>query len=129
MACLIQVNPLAGLLGATAFCAVCAYTALFHTARLLLVTWTVAAAILGILGFRFAAIDPVLAVCGVLLVAVVNILAVVVCRAIPRSIDTEVLPKISTHSRACSTAPPSTRNSPRSWPPVVGRRTDIWWQR
>jgi GGDEF domain-containing protein len=91
VACLIQVNPLAGLLGATAFCAVCAYTALFHTARLLVVTWTVAAAILGILGFRFAAIDPVLAVCGVLLVAIVNILAVVACRVIPRLIDTEVL--------------------------------------
>src|SRR4051794_18471210 len=69
VASLTQVNPLAGLLGATAFCAVCAYTALFHTARLLVVTWTVAAAILGILGFRFAAIDPVLAVCSVLLVA------------------------------------------------------------
>ena len=91
VACLIQVNPLAGVLGATAFCAVCAYTALFHTARLLVVTWTVAAATLGILGFRFAAIDPVLAVCGVLLVVVVNILAVVACRVIPRLIDTEVL--------------------------------------
>jgi hypothetical protein len=59
VACLIQVNPLAGLLGATAFCAVCAYTALFHTARLLVVSSTVAAATLGILGFRVAAIDPV----------------------------------------------------------------------
>lgn len=46
---------------------------------------------LGILGFRFAAIDPVLAVSGVLLVAVVNILAVVACRVIPRLIDTELL--------------------------------------
>lgn len=91
VACLILVNPLAGLLGATAFCAVCAYTALFHTARLLMVTWTVAAATLGILGFRLAAIDPVLGVCGVLLVAAVNILAVVACRVIPRLIDTEVL--------------------------------------
>jgi GGDEF domain-containing protein len=91
VACLIQVNLLAGLLGATAFCAVCAYTALFHTARLLVVAWTVAAAILGILGFRFAATDPVLAVAGVLLVAVVSILAVVACRVIPRLIDTEIL--------------------------------------
>ena len=90
VACLIQVNPLAGLLGATAFCAVCAYTALFHTARLLVVSWTVAAATLGILGFRFAAIEPVPAVCGVLLVAVVNILAVFACRVIRRLIDTEV---------------------------------------
>jgi GGDEF domain-containing protein len=90
VACLIQVNPLAGLLGATAFCAVCAYTAVFHTARLLVVGWTVAAVTLGILGFRFAAIDPVPAVCGVLLVAVVNILAVLACRVILRLIDTEV---------------------------------------
>ncbi len=91
VACLIQVNPLAGLLGATAFCAVCAYTALFHTARLLVVSWTVAAATLGILGFRFAAIDPVPAVCAVVLVVVVNIFAVFACRVILRLIDTEVL--------------------------------------
>jgi GGDEF domain-containing protein len=90
VACLIQVNPLAGLLIATAFCPVCAYAALFHTARLLVVSWAVAAATLGILGFRFAAIDPVLAVCGVLLVALVNVLAVYACRVILRLIDTEV---------------------------------------
>jgi GGDEF domain-containing protein len=90
VACLIQVNPLAGLLGATAFCAVCGYTALFHSARLLVVSWTVAAATLGIIGFRFAIIDPVPAVCGVLLVAVVNILAVIACRVILRLIDTDV---------------------------------------
>ena len=93
VACLIQVSPLAGLLGTTAFCAVCAYTAFFHTARLLVVSWAAAAATLGILGFRLAAVDPVLAVCGVLLVAVVNILAVFACRVILRLIDTEVLPQ------------------------------------
>jgi GGDEF domain-containing protein len=94
VASLIQVNPLyplAGLFGATAFCVVGAYTALLHTARLLVVSWTVAAATLGILGLRLAAIDPVVAVCGVLLVAVVNIFAVFACRLILRLIDTEVL--------------------------------------
>jgi GGDEF domain-containing protein len=94
VACLIQVNPLyplAGLFGATAFCVVGAYTALLHTARLLVVSWTVAAATLGILGVRLAAIDLVVAVCGVLLVAVVNIFAVFACRLILRLIDTEVL--------------------------------------
>ncbi|MBW8712239.1 MAG: diguanylate cyclase [Mycobacterium sp.] len=50
-----------------------------------------AAATLGILGLRLAAIDPVVAVCGVLLVAVVNIFAVFACRLILRLIDTEVL--------------------------------------
>jgi GGDEF domain-containing protein len=94
VASLIQVNPLyplAGLFGATAFCVVGAYTALLHTARLLVVSWTVAAATLSILGLRLAAIDPVVAVCGVLLVAVVNIFAVFACRLILRLIDTEVL--------------------------------------
>jgi GGDEF domain-containing protein len=91
VACLMQVNPLVGLLGATAFCAVCSYAALFHTVRLLVVSWTVAAATIGILGFRLAAIDPVLAVCGVLLVVVVNVLAVFASRVILRLIDTEVL--------------------------------------
>jgi GGDEF domain-containing protein len=90
VACLIQVNPLVGLLEATAFCAVCGYTALFHTGRLFVVSWTVAAATLGILGFRLAAIEPVLAVCGVFLVAVVNIFAVFACRVILRLIDTDV---------------------------------------
>jgi GGDEF domain-containing protein len=96
VASLIQVNPLyplAGLFGATAFCAVGAYTALLHTPRLLVVSWTVAAATLGILGLRLAAIDPVVAVGGVLLVAVVNIFAVFACRLILRLIDTEVSPQ------------------------------------
>jgi GGDEF domain-containing protein len=91
VASLVQVNPAFGLLVATAFCAFCAYTALFHTARLLAVCWTLAAATLGILGFRLADIDPAVAVCGVLLVAVVNIFAVFACRVSLRLIDTEVL--------------------------------------
>jgi GGDEF domain-containing protein len=91
VASLVQVNPAFGLLTATAFCAVCAYTALFHTARLLAVCWTLAAATLGILGFHLADIDPAAAVYGVLLVAVVNIFAVLACRVILRLIDTEVL--------------------------------------
>jgi diguanylate cyclase (GGDEF)-like protein len=89
--CLIQPDPVVGLLGSTAFAVVGGFIALFHSLRLLTFMWVVGATTLVVLAARVAAIDIVLAVCGVLLVAMVNVFAVFGCRTLLRLISTEVL--------------------------------------
>ena len=63
VACLIPANPFYGLFGATSFAVLAAYIVLFHTARLLLITWTVAGAVLVILAMTSAEQDAALALC------------------------------------------------------------------
>ena len=89
--CVIQANPVVGLLSATTFAMSSAYIALFHTARLLAFTWTVAAVTLGFLAVRLAAVDPALAVAGVVLVALVNIFVAFACRLGVRLLGSDVL--------------------------------------
>ena len=54
-ASVITPSPVVGLFGTTAFAVVAAYTACFHTGRLLTFTWTVAGATVIILAVRLAA--------------------------------------------------------------------------
>jgi hypothetical protein len=61
-ACLIQANPLVGLLGSTAFAVLNGITALLHSGRLLLVTTTVIGVTLAVLAMRLAENDAALAV-------------------------------------------------------------------
>jgi diguanylate cyclase (GGDEF)-like protein len=89
--CLIQPDPVVGLLGSTAFAILGGFIALFHSLRLLTFMWLVASTTLVVLAARVAAIDSVLAVCGVLLVALVNVFAVFGCRTLLRLINAEVL--------------------------------------
>ena len=91
VACVIQANPVVGLLGATSFAVLTAYIAFFHTPRLLALTWAVAAATLGILAVRLTAIDAALAVCSVGLVVLINIFVAFACRMVIRLIGTDVL--------------------------------------
>jgi diguanylate cyclase (GGDEF)-like protein len=91
VACAITPKPVAGLLGATSFAVLAAYIAFFHTTRLLVFTWTVAAATVGVLAVRLAAIDVALAVCSVVLVALVNIFFGFACRMVIRLVGTDVL--------------------------------------
>lgn len=91
VACLIEDHPVIGLLGSTAFAVLSAFTAFFHSARLLAFTWTVGVATLGVLALRLATIDAALAVCSVVLIALVNVFVAFACRMVTRLIDTEIL--------------------------------------
>ncbi|MGA5462137.1 diguanylate cyclase domain-containing protein [Mycobacterium sp. NPDC050041] len=71
VSCLIQSEPVAGLFGAATFGLVSAYTALFHTPRLLALCWTAAAVTLGVLTVRWAGHDVAFVVSSALLVALV----------------------------------------------------------
>lgn len=90
VACLIAAHPLIGILGSTAFAVLGGFVAFFHNVRLLAFTWTVGAATLVLLAVRLAAIDTALAVCTVVLVALVNVFAVFTCRMVIRLIITDV---------------------------------------
>ena len=91
VACLIEDHPVIGLLGSTAFAVLSAFTAFFHSARLLAFTWTVGVITLGVLALRLATIDAALAVCSVVLIALVNVFVAFPCRMVTRLIDTEIL--------------------------------------
>ena len=90
LACLIQADPLVGLLGCTTFLVQTVYIGFFHSARLLAFTWTVAAATLILLAVRVAPVNTTLAVCAVVLVALVNAFAAVACVMVIRLIDMQI---------------------------------------
>ncbi len=73
--CLVQTQPVAGLLGCSAFAGLAGYTAFFHSARLLTFNAVVACATTVTLALRVAlAGDPILAACAALGVWVTFIL-------------------------------------------------------
>jgi diguanylate cyclase (GGDEF)-like protein len=80
----------AGLLGATTFAVLAAYVACFHSLRLLVLTWTVAAVPLAILAVRLAHLDTALAIASVFLVVLVNVFAAFVCRVGVRLVGGDV---------------------------------------
>lgn len=84
VACLIQANPLLGLLGCTAFAVLNGITALLHSGRLLLVTSTVSAVTVGVLAVRLAATDVVVAVGAVVIVVVANVFIAVTVQVVMR---------------------------------------------
>ncbi len=89
-ACLISPRLLIGLLGSTGFVVLSGLTALFHGRRLLVAVWTVAVATLCVLAVRLAATgSTVVAVWGVILVAVVMLFATFVSLALLGLIDPE----------------------------------------
>lgn len=89
VATLIQGDPVVGLLGSTAFAIVGGFVALFHSMRLLMFMWLVGGATIVVLAVRIAETNPALAVCGALLVALVNAFVVFACRTLLRSINSE----------------------------------------
>jgi diguanylate cyclase (GGDEF)-like protein len=90
VACLLPSNPVVGLLGTTAFAVVAAYVACFHSLRLLVFTWTVAAVTLAILTVRLMPLDDALAISSVALVVLVNVFAALACRVGVRLIGGDV---------------------------------------
>lgn len=88
-ASLVQTDPLVGLLGSTAFAVLGGFISLFHSMRLLMLMWAVAATTILVLGARLAATDVVLAMCAVLLIVGVNVFGVFACRTLLRSINND----------------------------------------
>jgi GGDEF domain-containing protein len=91
IATLLQGDPVVGLLGSTAFTIVGGFIALFHSMRLLMFMWLVGGATILVLAVRIAETYPALAVCGALLVALVNAFVVFACRTLLRSINSELM--------------------------------------
>ncbi|MCW2688208.1 MAG: diguanylate cyclase [Mycobacterium sp.] len=90
--CLIVANPLAGLLGATAFATLGGYIAFFHTARYMAFNMSVAAVTTIILSARQAiGGDVVWAVCAIAFVAVVNISVPFACQTLVHLLCKDVL--------------------------------------
>lgn len=90
VACLIQTQPIAGLLGCSAFAALAGYTAFFHSARLLSFTAVVAAATTVSLALRVAlAGDPILAVCAAMSVGATFIMVPFAALILMRLLDVD----------------------------------------
>ena len=78
---LIMFSPVVGFLAATTYVVLTGYVVCFHTARLLVVSWTVALAVLGVLFLRLASTDPALAGCAVGVVVLLNVFTAFACRS------------------------------------------------
>jgi diguanylate cyclase (GGDEF)-like protein len=91
VACLIQANPLVGLLASTTFAVLNGITALFHSGRLLLVTATVTGVTVAVLAVRLAVTDAALAVGGVLVVVASNVFIAVAVRMAMRLVEARAL--------------------------------------
>ncbi|MET0704606.1 MAG: GGDEF domain-containing protein [Mycobacterium sp.] len=91
VACLLASDPMVGLLGVTAFTVLTGYVGLFHSVRLLTVTWLIAGATTIMLVFRLVAINGALAVGSILAVGVLNGCVAFACRFVVRLIRPELV--------------------------------------
>lgn len=88
--CLAQHDPTAGLLGCTAFAALCGYVAFFHQPRLIVFTVAVATATATALSLRQTA-DPVSAAAALAFLAMVLITVPAACQAMVHLLGINVL--------------------------------------
>jgi GGDEF domain-containing protein len=88
--CLIQTDPLLGMLASTVFTMVNGVTALFHYGRLLVLTSAVSAVTVGVLAARLAQTDVVVGVAGAGIVVVVSAYVVVTSRLAMRMVNAEM---------------------------------------
>ena len=89
VACLIETHPALGLLGASAFIVLSAFTALFHDRRLMIFTWSAGAATMVVVAARLGEVDPIVTISGITLFVVTNAFVVFVCRNVIRLVDKE----------------------------------------
>lgn len=87
VACLIEAHPALGMMGASAFIVLSAFTALFHHKRLLAFIWVVGATTLVALASRFVGVDPFVTISAVALFVLTNVFVVFVCRSVIGLID------------------------------------------
>ena len=87
--CIVPEDPLHGLLGANTFALIIGYTALFHTARLLAFTTSVALATVLYLAVRIAEQDVALALIALLTMSLLYLFAAFSCRMVVRLTGTD----------------------------------------
>ncbi|KAA0092663.1 diguanylate cyclase [Mycolicibacterium sp. P1-18] len=90
VACLIQAHPAIGMVGATAFVVVSAFTAMFHAGWLLAYTWIVGIGTLVVLSVRLGGVRPEVTIAVVALFVVVNAFVAFCCRSVIRLVDNDV---------------------------------------
>lgn len=91
VSCLIQTQPVAGLIGCSAFAALAGYTAFFHTARFMTFSAVVASVTTIVLAVRLGlAGDPVLATCAAISVGVMYVLVPFACQLLIQLLDVDV---------------------------------------
>lgn len=88
--CVVIPVPLLGLMGAAAFAAVAAYTAIFHTWRLISAALVCAVAVIAITGIRLAATEPAVALGLSLTNGLIIIFVTFVVRALIGLIDADL---------------------------------------
>jgi GGDEF domain-containing protein len=89
--CVIVPSHSLGILGATSYAALGSFVAVFHSHRLLAFTWTVGAGVMVYLAVSLAEVDVSMAVATVLLIALVNVFAVLTCRMAVRLIANDAV--------------------------------------
>lgn len=87
---LIVSSPIIGVLGTATYVQLSVFIVCFHTPRLLVMTWTVAAAVLGVLFTRLMTTDLALAICAVGVVVLLNVFVGLSCRAVIRLLQPDV---------------------------------------
>lgn len=87
--CLLQTDPVLGLLSSSAFMVTTAYSVFFHSRTWLIPIWTVHTVTLGVLAWRLFAVDHVLALASVVFVALINSFVAFACELVLRIIGSE----------------------------------------
>lgn len=81
---LIVSSPLIGFVGAATYVVLSVFVVCFHTVRLLALTWSVGAVVLGVLFVRLALSDLAVAICALLVIVLLNVFVAFTCRAVIR---------------------------------------------
>lgn len=81
---LLVANPIIGFLGATIYVGLTVFVVCFHSMRLMAVTWTIGALVLGVLFVRLVPTDLIMAVCALGIVVLLNVFVALSCRAVIR---------------------------------------------
>jgi len=92
VACLIETDPLCGVLGAGAFVVLGTYIACAHGRASLAVYWTAVAITIGVLASRIAVHDFALAIFSAILIVLTNLAVVAACRTAVRLAVTDIDP-------------------------------------
>lgn len=87
--CLIEPDPVLGLLAYTAFTVTTAYAVFFHSRAWLAPIWAVQTATLAVLAWRLVAIDGALALGSVVFIALINSFVALACELVLRIIGSE----------------------------------------
>jgi diguanylate cyclase (GGDEF)-like protein len=79
---LIIASPIIGFLGTATYVVLTVFVVSFHATRLLALTWTIAAVVLGVLFVRLMATDLAVAICALITVVLLNVFVAISCRAV-----------------------------------------------